>query len=383
MSRSIIQLALALAAIVPVTRPILAQGTLSTQGLGFPPGQLSTGAITMGGATGENDPYSPLNPAAIRLLPAAILVFQAAPEFRSTRVGTQTLRTSVARFPLFVGTLPLGRRWTIGAAASTLLDRTWETNTRDTQVVNGETIASGIRKTSDGSIADVRLALGFALTSWLRVGVAGHAISGRDLVRDLRTFDDTARFEADTQETRIGFGGNAVSLGAQAIWARRGGIGIAYRRGGAMSAEADSVNVGRASVPDHFGVSVLYLGLTGVTVAARASRDSWSRLEGLAGTLNVHEAWDVGAGAEFTGPQLLGSPVALRAGGRWRTLPFSPGASPIEENTWSAGFGFPLARGGAELSIGALRSKRTGASATGTELSETAWTFSTGFAVRP
>lgn len=50
-------LRLALTAAMMVT-PVLAraQGTLSTQGLGFPPGQLSTAARTMGGATGEADP---------------------------------------------------------------------------------------------------------------------------------------------------------------------------------------------------------------------------------------------------------------------------------------------------------------------------------------
>src|SRR5687768_17851216 len=88
--------------------PAGAQGTLSTQGLGYPPGQLSTQAKTMGGAIGEADPLSPLNPAATGLLPTAILMMQAEPEYRVVHVGNQTQRTSVSRFPVFLGALPLG-----------------------------------------------------------------------------------------------------------------------------------------------------------------------------------------------------------------------------------------------------------------------------------
>ena len=62
------RVALTLLALALSPRMTLAQGTLSTQGLGFPPGQLSTPAILMGGSIGEADPFSPLNPASIGLL---------------------------------------------------------------------------------------------------------------------------------------------------------------------------------------------------------------------------------------------------------------------------------------------------------------------------
>src|SRR5205085_2368746 len=111
-------------------------------GLGFPPGQLGTAAVTMGGSIGESDPLSPVNPAAIGLLGTPIVLFQAEPEFRSQRVGDRTQRTSVARFPLFLGSMPLGTRWALSLAASTLLDRTWATTTRDSQIVSGDTIGT-------------------------------------------------------------------------------------------------------------------------------------------------------------------------------------------------------------------------------------------------
>src|SRR5687767_16031882 len=104
----------------------LAQGTLSTQGLGFPPGQLSTRARTMGGSVGEADPLSPLNPASLILLLSPIVSFQAEPEHREITFGTQSITSSISRFPLFMGALPLGSRWRVGLAVSTLLDRTYE-----------------------------------------------------------------------------------------------------------------------------------------------------------------------------------------------------------------------------------------------------------------
>jgi hypothetical protein len=377
-SRGIVLALVALTIAVSAPHDAGAQGNLSTQGLGFPPGQLSTPAISMGGAIGEADPFSPLNPAAIGLLTAPIIFFQAEPEYRSLRIGGQLLRSSVARFPLFLGSIPLGQRWTISASASTLLDRTWETTTRDTQVVNGDIVAATVLDRSEGSIADLRFAVSYATTSWLRIGVAGHAYSGRDVLKSARTFDDTLRFVRDTQQTTLGFGGNALSVGAQSVWPRVGTLGVSYRRGGALRTYNGDAIVGTGSVPDHFGVSLVYLGIAGTTIGARAARDSWSNMKGLSTTLNVHEGWDVGLGADVTGPHFGGSPIGLRAGARWRTLPFSATTTPVKERSLSGGLGFPMAGGRVELHLGAVRATRTSGST-----SENAWTISTGFGVRP
>jgi hypothetical protein len=368
----------ALVCALSAPRVASAQGTLSTQGLGFPPGQLSTPAILMGGAIGEVDPLSPINPAAIGLLMTPIIWFQAEPEYREVQVGTKTERTSVARFPLFLGSMPVGSRWGVAVSASTLLDRTWETTVRDTQVVSGDTLAGTFASRSDGSIADLRLAVSYATTSWLRIGVAGHAFSGRDVLRVARNFDDTLRFAADTQRTTLSFGGNAISVGAQTLWPRVGTIGVGYRHGGSFHTYSGNTIVASGSAPDHVGVSLAYLGINGTTLGVRAARDSWSRLRGLSASMNVHEAWDIGVGADVTGPRFGDTPVGLRAGARWRTLPFSADAKPVKERTVSGGFGFPMADRRVELHLGALRATRTSGTAT-----ETAWTISTGFAVRP
>lgn len=368
-------LALVALALLPATAP--AQGTLSTQGLGFPPGQLSTAARSTGGAIGELDPYSPLNPAAIGSLTSAIVMMQAEPEYRKVQIGEASHRTSVARFPLFQGALPLGSRWAIGVAASTLLDRTWETSTRDSQTVP-ELIRSTIIERSDGSIADLRLAVAYSPAAWFRIGVAGHAYSGRDQIRLIRAFDDTARFAADTQGTTLSFGGNAVSFGAVALRAGLGVIGVSYRKGSGISAEVGGTTASSARVPDRYGVSAVYSGIRGAAFAFRAAKDEWSALEGLRSDLSIHEGWDLGLGADVSGPRVGTGALALRVGGRWRTLPFSFDADPVKETTFSGGFALPLARNRVELSMGLLRASRSGTGA-----SETAWTWSTGFSIRP
>lgn len=365
--------------VLAVPRSGSAQGTLSTQGLGFPPGQLSTPAASMGGAIGEADPLSPINPAAIGLAGFPILHMQAEPEFRALTIAGREERTSVSRFPVFVGILPLGSRWAVAASASTLLDRTWATVTRDTQVVGSDTLGADLLRKSDGSIADLRLAVSFAPVQWLRLGIGGHAFSGRDLVESSRTFDDTVQFAPDTQQTTFSFGGNAVSVGVQTFWSRVGAVGLSYRRGGTFRTFREGEQLDVASAPDHLGVSLVYLGIQGTSLAVRAAHDSWSRLRGVGPTFTVHDGWDMGAGADVTGPRFGGSPVALRAGGRWRTLPFSANGTAVRERSWSGGIGLPMARGRVELNVGAVRAIRTGDA----DISEKAWIISTGFAVRP
>ena len=358
---------------------VLAQSNLSTQGLGFPPGQLSTQAKTMGGAIGEADALSPLNPAATGLLSTAILMFQAEPEYRSVKVGGVSQKTSVSRFPVFVGALPLGSKWAIGISASTLLDRTWETTTRDSQVIDTDTVRFTRIQSSDGSMTDVRVAFAFTPYPWLKLGVAGHAITGRDLLLTQQDFDDTTRFAQELRGTTISFGGNAISVGAHALKPRLGAVGVSYRRGSSLKVYEGDNTVGSGFVPDHLGFSVVYLGIAGTALAARAAKDSWSRLEGTAPSLSIHEGWDFGVGGDVTGPTFGGGPMSIRAGGRWRTLPFSATGTAVKEGTWSAGFAFPMARGDVQLNFGVLRSSRRG----GAGISENAWTYSTGFALRP
>jgi hypothetical protein len=367
-----------LVALVPATA--VAQGNLSTHGLGFPPGQLSASARVMGGASGEADGLSALNPAAISMLSTAVVLIQSEPEFRTVDANGASQTSSTARFPLFFGALPLGSRWTASLSASTLLDRTWATISRDSQVVGDDTLASTHSRSSDGSIADVRVAVAFATTPWLRLGLGVHKYSGRTVLQSVRAFDDTVLFAPDSLASSISFSGAALSVGAQAFWPRVAAIGVTYRRGGTLRKYAGDVPVDAADAPGHIGVSAVYLGIRGTQIAARVAMDDWSVMRGLGDSLHIHEGLDIGVGADVRGPVLAGSPISLRAGFRTRTLPFSLDENAINERSVSGGVGLPMAGNRVELNLGAILSSR---SRDAGGASERAWTFSTGFIVRP
>jgi hypothetical protein len=372
------RVAIAALAIAIISADASAQGNLSTQGLGFPPGQLSAASKSAGGGSGEVDPLSPLNPAAIGLVGSAIIYFQAEPEFRSVKFGATTNKSSIARFPLFMGAQPVGERWVVAVSTSTLLDRTWETSVRDSQVVVPDTIRETRSQRSDGSINDLRLAVSFAPAPWLRLGIGGHAYSGRTFLRTLRTFDNTS-FSPDTQENTVGFGGNAISVGVQGYWPRIAAVGASFRKGGHLNAYAGDSVTGSGNVPDHIGFSAMYLGLSGSSFSVRAGKDKWSSVAGLAKGLNVHEGWDFGAGADVSGPRFGTNVIALRAGFSARTLPFSVNTTAVKEHSISGGFAIPLAQRRVELNVGATRATRTGS----VGFSESSWTLISGFAIRP
>ena len=59
-----------------------AQGTLSTQGFGYPTGEMSTRALGAGGATSDFDAFSSSNPASIAASLGSMLYVQMEPEYR-------------------------------------------------------------------------------------------------------------------------------------------------------------------------------------------------------------------------------------------------------------------------------------------------------------
>ena len=99
----------------------------------------------------------------------------------------------------------------------------------------------------------------------------------------------------------------------------------------------------------------------------------------LSPTLKIHEGLDIGVGADVIGPRFAGNAINLRAGARWRTLPFSADGKAVSEDTWSGGFGVPFAGNRAEVNFGAVRAARRSDSG----ISANAWPLSTGFALRP
>jgi hypothetical protein len=369
--------ALLLAALPSSSR---AQSNLSSQGFGFPTGQLSARAYGAGGSVAEIDPLSPVNPASIALLPSRVLFLQMEPEFRSVKGVAGTERTTTARYPVVFGAIPIASNFIMSLSASTLLDRTSSTAFNTTQrLPDGDNVAMTTTYRIDGAMSDIRLASAWIPASWLRVGLGVHGIAGHNLISLTQSFDDSVRFAAFTQARVLGFGGAALSGGVQFV-SKMFVVAGSARYGGVLHLSSEDTTLTSARVPNRFGASLAYIGIANSTIAIRTSHDNWSALGGL-GSAQLHpvDAWDSSIGADIAGPHLGPRLVFLRGGFRTRTLPFQAAGHDVNEKSVTAGLGTAFAANHVLADVALIRASRTA----NLSASENAWTVSIGIAVRP
>jgi len=359
-----------------------AQGTLSVLGFGYPSGQQSTRSLGTGGALGEIDPLSSSNPAAILSAGGSALYFQAEPEYRTLSQGPDFQRTSVARYPLVVATIPVRSNLMLGLSFSNFLDRTFQTTSRGFQQIGDSTLATANSFKSDGAIGDVRVALAWAPLWWVHVGVAAHAIAGDNHIKNIQVFDDSTRFATLVDTSTLGYTGNAYSTGIEVMAGKYVSLAASYRMGGGMSLKRGDTTLATANVPDRVGFSAAYIGIRGTTIAVRSSKDSWSQMQSLGSpNLRITDKWDTSVGADVLGPRMGERTLQLRGGLRWRTLPFGLPTGSVEEKSYNFGVGTLLARGRAALDLAGIRATRTAINPA--NISESAWTLSVGITVRP
>ena len=359
---------------------VRAQSNLSSQGFGFPTGQLSSRSYGTGGAIAEMDPLSPVNPASLALLPSRIIFLQMEPEFRSVNGPGGTERTTTARYPVVFGAIPVSSTFMMSLGSSTLLDRTSSTSFSTTQrLPDGEDVAMTTTYRIDGAMSDVRLASAWAPVNWLRLGAGVHGIVGHNLVALTQSFDDSLRFSAFTQSRVLGFGGGAVSGGIQVVSSKFVAAGSA-RWGGTLSLSSEDTVLTKARVPNRFGASLAYVGIANSSISIRTSHDNWSALGGL-GSAQLHavDAWDTSIGADVAGPRMGQRIVFLRGGYRMRTLPFQAAGQDVSEKSITAGVGTAFAANHVIADLALIRASRSA----NLSASEHAWTVSIGIAVRP
>jgi hypothetical protein len=365
-------------------RSAAAQGNLSTQGFGYPPGEVSTGALGAGGAFGEFDPVSALNPAALVDWGRAGAHFQYQPEFRSVSTPSGTDHTTTVRFPLLAVGVPIGSRFVIGLSLATLLDRSWQT-TQTQQLPLGDTVVTSVETfRSTGGISDVRLAGGWSPVSWLRAGIGLHVFTGRNQIALSRTFPDTTVIKAlpFSDTSTFSYVGAGVSAGVVLRPTPVLAVAGSLRLGGQLRVHRNDSLQTRANVPPRAGASIRYDGLPGVSLALRGDWEGWTRMSGLGSpSLQPADAWGVSAGADVSGPRLgADREITLRLGGRSQTLPFRANGAIVRENAFSGGFGVPFGADRAALDLAVEREVRS-ASVQG--VSEGAWTLSVGLTLRP
>jgi len=349
-------------ALAPAAR---AQGALSLLGLGYPPGGFSARAEGTGGGIADFDPMSATSPASLAGVGATAVFFQYSPEWRKVTVPNGEANTTTARFPVLVGALPMGPNWTLGLGSTTFLDRSQETSLTRTQVVGttNDTITLVERNKVLGAINDVRLALAYSSNPVVRVGVGAHVFAGSNRITFSQIFPDSAIFISTSQTARISYAGFALSGGIEIHPIQSLAFAISGRKGGELRAESgDSSLIGKAHIPDHFSGSIAFEGFPGASISARVSHDSWSSLQSLSSTgVRALDGWDTGVGIEASGPRLMQRVIALRAGARFRTLPFAYNGEKVSESTFAAGLGLPLSRDRAALDFSLQHASRTAA----------------------
>ena len=358
-----------------------AQGALSTQGFGFPPGQLSTRALGTGGGISEFDADTPINPATVGLSGEPRLFFQYEPEFRKLTNGGATSNTMTARFPVVSAVIPLGSRASVGFSASTLLDRSSATSiTRDIDVAGTLSTVTELTQ-SIGAINDLRLAAGYAPSQKFQLGLGIHAYTGQNRVFFTQSFPDSLKFSTITQVTTLGFRGYAGSAGVLIRPSRNIGFALSGRKGFSIEARNADSAVSEADVPDRYGFGVAYEGIPGSSISAHVSRDMWSSLNTLS-SAEATDTWEGGMGIESLGPRIMNRQTVLRIGGRYRTLPFLAAGSEVTELSFAAGLGAQFFRNRATFDFALERAGRK-AKESDVGATERSYILSFGLRVRP
>lgn len=362
-----------------------AQGALSTQGFGYPPGALSARARATGGGMTEFDPDSPVNPAAIATSSDPRLFLQYEPEFRKLTNGASSSTAMTARFPIVAGSVPLGSKGSVGFSSSTLLDRSSSTRFVHDEEIAGTLATITETTTALGSINDLRLAIGWAFNQKIQIGLGGHAFTGQNRLAFTQAFPDSLNFSRVSQVSTIGFTGFAVSGGLLARPSKNLGVALSGRKGGTIEAHASDstgTTLSKAKIPDRYGAAISYEGIPGSSISAHVSRDMWSKLNGLGSeAATAVDTWEGGLGLETLGPRIVQRQSVLRLGARYRTLPFLASSSKVNELSFSAGVGAQFFRNRAAFDVALERAQRK--SDGSVDARERAYTLSFGLRVRP
>jgi len=368
-----------LAAALAAAGTARAQGTVSTQGFGYPPGQISAAAAALGGGPAETDAQSALNPASIAAWIRPGIYVEYAPEFRSVSANGQSDHTTTSRFPIMSGAITIGSRITAGLSVSTLLDRTWETSRSGFDHFAADSVQFTENFKVSGAINDVKPSFAVAVFNTLWLGVSADVFSGDNNLTIMRTSQDTT-VQTFRQQARLSYSGIGASGGIMWQPGPQLAVGVSGRLGGRLTAFRNDTVLSRATAPKRAGAGITFTGLPGVVLAFHTDWDGWSSMNGLGQPgLLITNTWTYGGGAEFRGPVALGAPVALRVGYQHRGLPFLVDASKIFESSYSGGLGFLLSQGRSRVDVTLIRSSRTGLPG----VSEHAWTAEFGFMVRP
>jgi hypothetical protein len=338
------------------------------QGLGTPGRGEGVRARSTGGAFAPFDPFSTLMEAPladVRRLAAGVTT---STSWRAVEMGSVNASLRASRFPALVLAGPLTRRLVVAGGFTTYLDKSFGVVLRDTIDLRGQPQGITDEITSDGAIADLRLAAAIRVRSWLAVGVALHTLTGSTRVTAVRHFDDSTNYRTSFARDEVAYGGRGGS--ASALLDLTPDLRLAgwVRSDSKLTADVGGPTTATTDLPLAFGGGVRWRAGTKVGLAGAIARRFWN-----GSGPNSHDTFNWSVGAEVGS---LESP--LRIGVRGGQLPFGPGAKAPTEFGASAGIGKQFSGGRGRLDLGLERLERKGVG-----LRERVWTFVLGLTVRP
>lgn len=337
-------------------------------GLGTPGRWESVRARSTGGALAFFDPLSPFADAALADLGQLTAAAQAAASFLRPELATGTLSLRTTRFPAFTLGGPVGHRIVVGGGFSSYLNRSWDVITHDTITLRGLPEAVTDERTSDGGVADVRLAAAMRISPRLALGFGAHALTGSTREHAYRFYADSGLYRNTRQVGEVQYDGWGFS--ASALFDPLPGLRLAglYRSDSRLRAKVGGNETARADLPTTLAVGVRWALRPTARLAASVTRQDWS-VSGANAYNTVN--WSVGG-------ELGGEAFPLRIGARGGKLPFGPGGQAPTEFGLALGTGKSFAEGRGRLDFGLEHVARSGVG-----LKESAWTLLMGLIVRP
>jgi long-subunit fatty acid transport protein len=275
--------------------------------------------------------------------------------------GTAASSLTSTRFPAFGFATPVGSFLVVGITASDYLNRNWDVEQADTVTPRDSAVAVTDRTRSLGGVTDIRLAAAYRVSEAVAVGVGFHLLTGSAQTTVQRLFPTDPAYRAFGQASQTDYRGTGVSVGVFMTPAPRLILGASARFNGRLRAASPS-DTAHVQLPTEVAGGVYYAPVEGVTFASTVGWSRWSEASAdlqAAGQGSARDIWCVGVGAEAAVLRLGGEAIPLRAGFRWRQLPFLIATSPLSEYALSAGLGFTAAGGRANVDLAVEGGKRT------------------------
>lgn len=353
-------MALAAASLALITPGARADSVFGIRGLGLLGRPLSARASSTGGGFALFDASTALNPAAFGLwrLPAGWATGM--PVRRTVDDGATSAALGSTRFPLFGVAVPAGRRLVFAASVGEYLDRTWGVTTSGDTVLRDTAVTFADEVRSIGGVSDLRFAVAYTLSDRVLVGVGVHALAGSTRLGVQRRFVDStgadlASFATYNDLAVTDFTGTSLSAGVQVRLSARAAVSAMGRVNSRLTASATSGATARVGMPVEVGIGAQLLPLRALNLAASIGYATWSRAGdalAAAGQPRSRDVWSAAVGAEYDALRLLDRSVPVRAGYRWRQLPFAADGAMLSEHAFAGGLGLDFAGGRATLDVG-------------------------------